>query len=254
MAIHLVIPAFIAGIFMFLAPCTLPLVPAYLSFIGGVSPEGSDDGSRSRDVRRRILLNGVFYVIGFTTVFMLLGGIFGLGGAALSRYRDLLARLGGLFIILFGLYLMRVVRLPMLRFLDSEHRLSPARYLRPGRPLSAAVFGATFAMGWSPCVGPILASVLLLAGSSETFLSGAMLLLVFSAGLAVPFLLIAAGIGSATTTVRRVSRIMPHVSIAGGLFLTFLGILMATGSLGVWSSFIYRSVDVFGYDAILDHL
>lgn len=254
MDLSLAVPAFIAGMFTFLAPCTLPFVPAYLGFISGVSNEEMRDPKRLRHVRGKVVLNGFLYVTGFTAVFVLMGTVFGVGGIALAAYRVWLARIAGVFVILFGLYLMHAFKLPFLRFLSDEKRFNFGRTLKPGKPLSALIFGSTFAFGWSPCVGPILGSILLLASSGQTVWSGAFLLFVFSLGLGLPFMVIAFSIGHATSSIRRISRYMKYVSVAGGAFLTMLGVLMVTDSMRVWLTFAYRLFSFIDYESILNFL
>jgi len=251
MDINLIIPAFIAGLLTFLAPCTLPLVPGYLAFISGVSLADLQNQEKFKTARRKVFLNGLFYVIGFSAVFILLGSLFGLGGAALIQYRLWLSRVGGVFVIFFGLFMMGVVKLP---FLFQEKQFAFSRVLRPGNPLSSLIFGATFAFGWTPCVGPVLGSILVLASASATLTQGAFLLAVFSAGLAVPFLAVALGIGSVSQYFARFSRTFRYSSAIGGIFLIVLGILLLTNSFSVWIGFIYRLFDFWKYDKLLDYL
>jgi cytochrome c-type biogenesis protein len=255
-AISLIIPAFIAGLLTFLAPCTLPLVPAYLGFISGSSAKDLQDESKRSVIRRRVMLNGVFYVLGFSFVFIGLGVLFGLGGVFLAKYQLLMTRIGGAFIIFFAMYLMHVFdRVPFLRtLLSSEHRLRLPKGLRPGTTWSSFIFGATFAFGWTPCVGPILGSILLLASSTSTVIQSTMLLAVFSLGLALPFLLIAYGIGQASQTIKKLSRVLPYISFIGGLFLLFLGVLLVTDSMGIWLTWAYEFFSFLEYEALLDYL
>ena len=254
MEFSLVLPAFIAGVLTFLAPCTLPLVPAYLGFIGGISPRDLADPPKLIQARRTVFLNGVFYALGFSSVFIFLGVLFGLGGSALVHYRLWLSRIGGVFVMFFGLYMMGVFKTRSLMFLQGEHRWSFARHLKPGRPSSSFLLGATFAFGWTPCVGPILGSVLLLASSSATIVSGALLLAVFSLGLAVPFLLIALGFGHATQTIKRLSSLLPMISFIGGGFLLFLGVLLVSDKSAIWFSAVYGWFQFIDYQSILKFL
>lgn len=251
----LVVPAFIAGILTFIAPCTLPLVPGYLGFISGVSLEDIKDPAKSKKARFRIILNGLFYVVGFSVVFILLGSLFGLAGAVLFKYRVWLSRVGGVFVVLFGLYMiLGAVNIPFLNFLSGDKRFQFTRFVKPGNPLSSFLFGAAFGFGWTPCVGPILGSILLLASSSATVLSGAFLLTVFSLGLAVPFLLIALGIGSAQNLLNKISRHLGWISAIGGLFLVSLGVLLITNQFAFWLSYAYQLFDFINYESLLDYL
>ena len=251
MEFSLIIPAFIAGILTFLAPCTLPLVPGYLGFISGVSVQDLQDPLKSKSARRKIFLNGLLFVVGFSFIFILLGSLFGLGGSALVQYRIWLSRIGGIFVILFGLFMIGVLRLP---FLNVEKNIGRIKALKPGNPTSSLIFGATFAFGWTPCVGPILGSILTLAAASATFGQGAFLLSVFSLGLAVPFLIIAAGIGSASNYISKLNKYLNVISIIGGLFLIFLGILLFTNKLGAWIAYFYQWFDFINYERLLDYL
>lgn len=251
MEFSLLIPAFIAGILTFLAPCTLPLVPGYLGFISGVSSGDLQDPTRAAIARRRIFFNGVRYVIGFSVVFIVFGSLFGLGGSALVQYRTWLSRIGGIFVIFFGLFMLGVFRLPFLRV---EKRVGSLKAIKPGTPASSLIFGAAFAFGWTPCVGPILGSILALAASSATVGQGALLLAVFSLGLAVPFLVIAAGVGSATRYLAKMEHYLRVISFVGGAFLLFLGVVLLTNNLSAWISFFYQLVDFINYDKLLDYL
>ncbi|MEX2033170.1 MAG: cytochrome c biogenesis protein CcdA [Candidatus Colwellbacteria bacterium] len=253
-ASSLILPAFIAGIFTFLAPCTLPLVPAYLGFISGASLEDLKNPTRVRRARFRIILNAVFYLIGFSLVFIVLGSLFGLGGQALAQYRVWLARISGLFVIFFGLYMLNVLKLPFLNFLSSDRQPKFLRTLKPGNPISSFVFGTAFATGWSPCVGPILGSILTLAAATTTVKSGALLLSVFSAGLAIPFLLIAVGVGSASSYINKISKYLNIVSVIGGVFLILLGILLITGKFNIFVGTIYQLFNFINYDRLLNYL
>ncbi len=254
MDLSLIISSFIAGVLTFLAPCTLPLVPAYLGFISGVSSKDLHDPKKVGSVRKRIFLNGVLYTIGFSSVFIFFGTLFGLGGVALAQYRPLLQKIGGVLVIVFGLYLLKLVKIPQLSFLDSEQRFPLAKILKPGKPINSLLFGAAFAFGWTPCVGPILGSVLTLAAASATVWKGAFLLGIFSLGLAIPFLVIAAMIGHASHMVEIVSRYLDRISIVGGLFLVLLGILIVTNNIGEWTSLFYRVFHFINYNALLNYL
>jgi len=251
MEFSLIIPAFIAGIFTFLAPCTLPLVPGYLGFISGVSAQDLKDPLKAKTARRKIFLNGLLFVIGFSFIFILLGSLFGLGGSALIQYRLWLSRIGGVFVILFGLFMIGVLRLP---FLNVEKHIRGIKALKPGNPISSLIFGATFALGWTPCAGPVLGSILTLAAASATVGQGAFLLSVFSLGLAVPFLIIAAGIGSASNSIAKLSKYLNVISAIGGTFLIFLGVLLLSNKFGVWVAYFYQWFNFINYDSLLDYL
>lgn len=250
---HLIFPAFIAGMLTFLAPCTLPLVPAYLSFISGVALKDLRDPYTGRRARQRIFLNGVLYVVGFSVVFVALGSVVAWGGSFLQE-RFLAARVGGVFIVLFGLSMLPFVRMPWPHFFQGEWLRRIVSVVRPGHPLAALLFGAIFALGWTPCVGPVLGAVLTLAATTATVSQGAWLLVVFSAGLGLPFLMVAASIGWFSRHIREVAWIGQALSFVGGVFLIFLGILIATNSLGVWISYFFKATRFIGYDGLLEYL
>lgn len=250
MPFDLVIPSFVAGLIMFLAPCTLPLVPAYLGFISGVSFNEIRDQEKRKKVRWRIFFNGLLFVIGFSAVFVFLGGAFGLAGSVIAPYRLWLARIGGVVVMLFGIYLLDVFEWKAFDFLKKERRFSFGGTLKPGSPVSSFLFGATFAFGWTPCIGPVLASVLLLASTSATATTGAFLLFIFSLGFALPFLLLALLIGQAVEILKPFQKHMKLISQFAGVFLILLGILLVTNSFGTWIGFVYRFFGFFHYNGL----
>lgn len=241
---ELIIPAFIAGLLTFLAPCTFPLVPGYLGFISGVSAKELEDPKTHAIAKRKVLLNGLMYVVGFSVVFILLGSVFAAAGIYLSASRIWLTRIGGIFVMFFGLYLMHIFDLTLFSFLQKEKRFHLANKLQAGKPISSFIFGMTFAFGWTPCVGPVLGSILVLASTTGTILEGAFLLTIFSVGLATPFLLLALAIGHAAAYVKKMSAYLRVISFIGGLFLVFLGVLLLTNHLGIWVSQFYEWVNI----------
>jgi len=181
----LALPAFISGILTFLAPCTLPLVPGYLGFISGVSPEDLKDPQKAGRIRWKIFRNGLFFMLGFGAVFVVWGTLIGfIGASVLASYRLWLARIGGIFVIIFGLYMLNILKIPLL---NREFQFKPPPIFEKGKALNSFILGTAFAFGWTPCVGPILGSILLIASTSTTALQGGLLLTIFSAGLAIPF-------------------------------------------------------------------
>lgn len=234
----LIIPSFVAGLLTFLAPCTLPLLPAYLSFVSGVSIKKVRDGKLSKEDRRAIALNGVLYSAGFTVVFVGLGLLAGYGGSFIVQYRDVLSRIGGVLVIFFGLFILFGERFSFLSKLASVKRLN-LKHLEPGTPLSAFLFGAAFAIGWTPCVGPILGSVLFLATNSSTIWSGGLLLLMFSLGLALPFVFMSFAFGYALQLLKRIEKYLKIFSAIGGVILIVLGLLLVLDKFGYWVSWFY---------------
>ena len=243
--------AFVAGLLTFLAPCTLPLVPAYLGFISGVSKEDLEDETKKDEVRKRILLNGVFFILGFSIVFIIFGTLAGLIGQGLTPYRIWLTRIGGVLVILFGLFMIGAFRIP---FLQVDKRIKIPQWLEVGKPSSSLVIGSAFAFGWTPCVGPILGSILLLASTSTTALQGALLLTVFSLGLAVPFLLVALGFSQATKYITKLSKYIKWVSIVGGVFLILLGLLLVTNNFNLLIQYGFQLFGFLDYEALLNFL
>ena len=141
-----------------------------------------------------------------------------------------------------------------IHFLLKEKQLKAPAIFELGKPINSFILGLAFAFGWTPCVGPILGSILLLASTSTTALQGSLLLTVFSAGLAIPFLLIAIGIGSASSYIKNMSKYLNIVSVVGGLFLIFLGLLLVTGNIGLLTSYGYKIFQFINYDRLLDYL
>ena len=252
MDLSLIIPAFIAGVLTFLAPCTLPLVPGYLGFISGASLDDLKDPEKTRGARWKIFLNGLFFMLGFSAVFIIMGTLIGFVGATfLAPYRLWLGRIGGVFVIIFGLFMLHVLKIP---FLMQEKQLKAPAIFKQGKPINSFILGSAFAFGWTPCVGPILGSILLLASTSTSALQGALMLTIFSAGLAVPFLLIAIGIGSASRHIQNISKYLNIISIIGGIFLIALGLLLVSGNIGLLISQAYRLLQFINYDRLLNYL
>ncbi len=218
--------AFIAGILTFLAPCTFPLIPAYLGFISGVPSAELQDPSKAKAVRWKIFSNGVFYVLGFSLIFIL----FGVAAGFLSKvllFRTILNSVGGIFLIIFGLLLLGVLNLP---FFTKERQIPiPQIFRKPGKTSSFFV-GSIFALGWSPCVGPLLGSIFLLASTQGTVLQGASLLGTFSLGLAIPFLLVALLIGHAVKWFSKFQKPIKVLNVIGGILLIALGGLLVTNN------------------------
>jgi len=210
--------AFLAGLLSFLSPCVLPLVPSYIGFLTGMTlPEMSG--------RRRIaLLHAVLFVAGFSLIFILLGASATALGGALKYYQAWIARVGGVLVILFGLLCLGVVKAG---FLEQERRLQLQH--KPVGYLGSVLVGMAFGAGWTPCIGPVLGAILSLAATSDSVPRGMLLLGVYSAGLAVPFLLAAVAVESFLEWFQRFRRYLPWVMRVSGVLLIFVGILMATG-------------------------
>lgn len=210
--------AFAAGLLSFLSPCVLPLVPSYIGFLTGMTlPELTG--------RRRVALaHALLFIAGFSLVFVLLGASATALGSALKYYQTWIARVGGVLVILFGLVCLGVVKLGLLeqdRRLQLQHK--PVGYL------GSALVGVAFGAGWTPCIGPVLGAILSLAATTDSVARGMLLLGVYSAGLAVPFLLAAVAVDSFLDWFQRFRRFLPWVMRVSGVLLIFVGLLMATG-------------------------
>jgi cytochrome c-type biogenesis protein len=210
--------AFAAGLLSFLSPCVLPLVPSYIGFLTGMTlPEVTGR-------RRPALVHGILFVAGFSLVFILLGASATALGRALNQYQVWIQRVGGVLIIAFGLVCLGVVRAD---FLLRERRLHMEE--KPVGYLGSILVGMAFAAGWTPCIGPVLGAILGLAATSNDLARGTLLLVVYSAGLAVPFLLAAVALESFLAWFQRFRRYLPWVMRISGALLVFVGILMVTG-------------------------
>jgi cytochrome c-type biogenesis protein len=212
------IVAFIAGLLSFLSPCVLPLVPSYVGFITGMTlPEVSG--------RRRVALtHALLFVAGFSLVFVLLGASATALGRALNYYQIWLQRIGGVLIILFGLLCLGVFKVGML---TQERRLHLER--KPLGYLGSALVGMAFGAGWTPCIGPVLGGILGLAATTNDVSRGMQLLAVYSAGLAIPFLIAAVAVESFLDWFQRFRRFLPWVMRFSGILLIVVGVLLVTG-------------------------
>ncbi len=234
MTLSFAISAFVAGLVTFFAPCTFPLVPGYLGFISGVSLQELNNSAKGKQERRKIILNALYFVAGFSCIFIIFGALAGLVGLAIVPFRIWFERIGGVFVILFGLFMIGAVSVP---FFDREKRLRIPSFFTRGRPVNSFILGGAFALGWTPCVGPILGTILLLASTSASLVRGIVLLGIFSAGLAIPFLIIAASIQTAARYVARLNSYLRIVSIIGGLLLIILGVLLVMGNIELVGSY-----------------
>jgi len=228
--------AFFAGVLSFLSPCVLPLVPAYLGFITGMSL----DDLQGNVKRSAVLVPAVFFVAGFATIFLLLGASATFLGQMLLRYQDWISRIGGVLIIIFGLHLLGVFRFtPLMR----ERRFQIKD--RPAGRVGAYATGLVFGAGWTPCIGPVLGALLTYAAARETLGSGMFLLGGYAAGLAVPFLLAALATGMFLEASKKVRGWIPTLEKVSGAVLVFVGLLLVSGTFTWLSTYFVRLTPEF---------
>lgn len=228
--------AFLAGLISFFSPCVLPLVPAYLSFLTGSSVDELK-GTVWRETRARVLLHSLSFILGFTAIFVALGASASALGSTLRANQRLIAEIGGIIVIVLGLQMIGVFRL---RILAMDKRM----HITSGKPSYAmsALIGLAFAAGWSPCIGPILAGILTLASQARSVLEGTVLLLVYSAGLALPFFLTALAVGAAVPALNRMKRFLPAIEVAAGAFMVLTGLVIFSGSFLRIAGWLYQYV------------
>ena len=214
----------LAGMLSFLSPCVMALVPAYVGYLGGRSVSPSSEVVQNRWIT---FSHGIAFVLGFSLVFVLLGATASAIGALLYDMRQWLARIGGVVVILFGLHTMGVITIPFLDY-DTRRQVQPNPSLGY---LSSALMGVFFSAGWAPCVGPVLGAVLTLALNSARITEGVVLLSAYSVGLAIPFLLAALGIGRIAELMRRYGKAVRYISMATGVILIIVGVMLLTGTL-----------------------
>jgi cytochrome c-type biogenesis protein len=211
----------------FLSPCVLPLVPPYLCFIGGVSLEQiSEDEELPPGVMRAVVLSAVVFVLGFSTVFIALGATASTIGDFIVDYMDILSKIAGGVIIVLGLHFIGIIRIPILY---REARFHAEK--KPAGLIGPYIIGLAFAFGWTPCVGPVLAAILMVAGSESSITYGMGLLAVYSAGLGIPFILAAVAMKPFMDFMARFRRHLQTVERVIGALLVLTGILFMTGSM-----------------------
>jgi cytochrome c-type biogenesis protein len=223
--------AFLAGVVSFLSPCVLPLVPSYVSFISGMSFEDLTSSQNAKKIRLATLANSVFFVLGFSLIFIALGASTSLFGNVLFQYQDWLRIIGGIIVIIFGLFIAGLF--------DFNFLMKEKKFMLQGKPsgfVGSFLVGLTFGAGWTPCIGPILGSILIVATSKASAADGVQLLSVYSAGLAVPFLLSALLFNSFLSYSKKIFKYMKIIKFVGGLILVAFGLLLISDNLGTLSN------------------
>ena len=229
------IAAFSAGLLSFVSPCVLPLVPSYISYITGLSVEQLMDVSERVKFKKTIVLNSLLLIAGFSSVFIAFGASASFLGQMLITYQDHIRRVGGILIIVFGLYLLGILNL---NFLKMEHRYHFRN--RPAGYLGSFLVGVAFAAGWTPCVGPVLGSILLYASTTDSLLNGVVLLTFYSLGLGLPLFLTALGVDRFLAYFKEVRAYLWVVSTVSGVLLVIVGVMIYANSLTMITSFLER--------------
>ena len=230
--------ALVAGVLSFLSPCVLPIVPPYLAYMGGISigeMTGQGDG------RRRVILPALFFVLGLSTVFMVLGFTASVFGAFVLQNQETLARISGVVVIIFGLHFLGLFTIPML---NREARLDAGD--KGGSAFGAYVLGLAFAFGWTPCIGPQLGAILSLAAQEGSAERGTVLLGIYALGLGLPFLLSAIFIERSITLMSKLKRHMKAIERAMGALLLVVGLALVTGAFTDFSYWMLETYDLLG--------
>lgn len=213
--------AFLAGLASFLSPCVFSLVPAYIGYLGGRAAGGEVEANN----RFITFTHGLAFVLGFSLVFITLGVASSAFGRLLFDLRFILAKVGGIIVIIFGLHMIGVFRIPFLEYDTRVQKLPDRKW----GYLSSMLMGVFFSAGWAPCVGPVLGSILTLAMNGGSLSTGVSLLSAYSAGLAIPFLFAALGVGWVSITLRKYGKVMHYIEIGMGVVLVILGIMLFAG-------------------------
>lgn len=237
--------AFTAGILSFVSPCVLPLIPSYLTYITGLSFTQLDEAHPAARVRLRVFLHTLCFVFGFSFIFILLGAIAGIASGQIQAFLreglDWIAKIGGFLILLFGLHMTGLFSLPALL---GEKRLQ--LHKKPAGFFGTFVVGVAFAAGWTPCIGPILASILMVAASSGQVGEGTILLTFYSLGLGLPFLLSGMLFHQFLSTFKRLRKHMRKIEIGTGIMLMAVGVMLMFNLLAPITMFFYRFIPVQG--------
>ena len=221
--------AFLAGLLSFFSPCILPLVPAYFTFITGFSLEELTK-DRNVEIRKKVFLSTVSYVLGFSFVFVFMGASASYLGGFIYKYREFIRIIGGILIIVLGVHLTGIIRISGL---DFEKRIQMEK--KPLHFLGTFIIGMAFGAGWSPCIGPLLGSILIIASSQKTVWQGILLLSVYSAGLAIPFVIMSIFINFLLLFIKKASRAMQYVNTVAGILLIVVGLVLVTNKLYILS-------------------
>ncbi|NIA05553.1 MAG: cytochrome c biogenesis protein CcdA [Proteobacteria bacterium] len=228
--------AFGGGLLSFFSPCVLPVIPSYISYITGISFEDLTGEQDRRRIRMVTLKNSLLFIAGFSLVFILLGASSSFLGSVLFAYQEAVRKIGGVLIVIMGCYIAGILKIG---FLSRDQRFHLRN--KPAGLLGSFLVGIAFAAGWTPCIGPILGSILLYAGTAGSVAAGIGLLTAYALGLGLPFLVTSLAISTALSYFKRLRRYMRAVSVVSGLFLVVMGILLFTGKFTVLSQYLLTS-------------
>jgi cytochrome c-type biogenesis protein len=224
--------AFLAGLLSFVSPCVLPLVPSYVTYITGLSLGQLTDADERHRARKTIILNALLFIAGFSVVFVAFGASASLLGQFLSDYQDLVRKIGGVLIVVFGLYLMGIVKFKLLMRERRFHFHS-----RPAGYVGSVLIGAAFAAGWTPCVGPVLGTVLMYASTTETIMDGVTLLSYYSLGLGLPLFAVALGVDRFLVYFQQARAYLGTISIVSGMILVVFGLVLFANAIPFLTAF-----------------
>jgi cytochrome c-type biogenesis protein len=231
-----------AGLLSFLSPCVLPLIPAYLCYIAGTSLEDlTAEGGVDRALARKVAIAALAFVLGFSTVFVVMGASASAINRLIFDHIDIISKVAGAVIVIFGLHYMGLFKIA---FLYREARFNPQK--TPAGLLGAYVLGLAFAFGWTPCVGPILSTILAIAAGQDSVVYGVSLLSVYAAGLGIPFMIAALAVEPFMKFLGRFRRHLHKVEMAAGALLVVTGVLIFTDSLQVLSYWLLEAVPILG--------
>lgn len=230
-----ILTAFAFGLLSFISPCVLPIVPGYISFISGVSFDEMQNSNNRAAVRNRTAVTSLFFIVGFSLIFIALGASATFLGQFLQEQINTISKVAGVIIIVFGLHMVGLFKIS---FLNYEKRFNTSS--KPIGLLGAFLVGMAFAFGWTPCIGPILAAILAIASQQDTVWKGVALLSAYSLGLGIPFFVTAFSITMFYNVFHRVKRHLHTVEIVGGVMLVIVGVLIMTNSLTMLSAIISR--------------
>lgn len=224
--------AFAAGILSFISPCVLPLVPSYITYVTGVSFKELTDAKSRERLRWATMLHSLCFITGFSTIFILMGASASYLGQILVEYQDIIMKVGGVLIILLGVQFTGLIRIP---FLQMEKRFELRK--KPLGYLGSFLVGVVFAAGWTPCIGPILSTILIYASTAQNFTTGVLLLAIYSMGLGIPFFLSSLAFNSFLSAFDWIKRFMRWITLISGIFLIVIGTLFLTDTFRIINTF-----------------